>query len=179
MLFFLKERSYEIVKLFVNQIVLSVFGTALTLAAAGENRTGLRIGCSIFSILFYLFIIYFMMWELGAKDSHKIERGEVGQTRAAGLYMGLVASSVNFLLAILIMLGSLIPSEVFGNIGAVAKLISLLTEGMYTGVLAVAVNGAPLNNLWFIYFALPLPLLLVSGLAYYAGTKNFKIFGKQ
>jgi hypothetical protein len=178
MLFFLKERSYEIVKLFINQIVLSVFGTALTLAAAGENRAGLRVGSSIFAILFYLFIIYFMMWELGAKDSHKIERKDEGQTRAAGLYMGLVASSVNFLLAILIMLGSLIQHEAFGSIGAVSKLIALLTEGMYTGVLAITVNGSPLNNLWPIYFALPLPLLLVAGLSYYAGSKNFRIFGK-
>ena len=58
MLFFIKERSYEIVKLFINQIVLSVFGTALTLAAAGENRTGLRVGSSVFAILFYLFICH-------------------------------------------------------------------------------------------------------------------------
>ena len=179
MLFFIKERSYEIVKLFINQIVLSVFGTALTLAAAGENRTGLRVGSSVFAILFYLFIIYFMMWELGAKDSHKIERRDRGHSLAAGLFMGLIASSLNFLLAILIMLGSLISTTFFGNMGAVAKLISLLTEGMYTGVLSIPVNGAPLNNLWFIYFLLPVPLLRTSGLAYLAGAINFKIFGKK
>ena len=102
MLNFIKERSYEIVKLFVNQIVLSIFGTALTLAAAGENQASLRIGSSVFAILFYLFIIYFMMWELGAKDSHKIERKDRGHSRAAGLYMSLIASSINFLLAIFI-----------------------------------------------------------------------------
>ena len=179
MLNFIKERSYEIVKLFVNQIVLSIFGTALTLAAAGENQAGLRIGSSVFAILFYLFIIYFMMWELGAKDSHKIERKDRGHSRAAGLYMSLIASSINFLLAIFIMLGTLIQTDFFGRIGAISKVIALLTEGIYTGVLAIQVNGTPLNNLWFMYFLLPVPLLLVASLSYFAGSKNFKIFGKR
>lgn len=177
MLLFLKQRSYDIVKLFINQIAISIFGNALSLATAGENREGLRIGTSIFSILFYLFIIYVMMWELGAKDSHKIERKDEGQTRAAGLYMSLAASSLNFLLAILVTLGTLISA--LGNVGGVAKLIALFTEGMYTGLLAIRVNGVPLNNLWFTYFLLPLPLILTASVSYLAGSKNFKLFRKK
>lgn len=181
MLLFLKERSYDIVKLFVNQIAISIFGTALSLATAGENRDALRIGTSVFSILFYLFIIYVMMWELGAKDSHKIERRDEGQTRAAGLYMGLAASSLNFLLAILITLGLETSVAIFSKIGRVANFIALLfTEGMYTGLLAIPVSSeVQLNDLWFMYFLLPLPLILTTSVAYLAGSKNFKIFGKR
>lgn len=178
MLLFLKNRSYEIVRLFLNQIAISIFGVALALAT-GTNQPGLRIGTSVFSILFYLFITYVMVWELGYKDSHKIERGDEGQNRATGLFMGLVASTLNFLWAILIMLGNLIPLAFFGNVGAAAKVIALLTEGMYMGILSIQVGETALNTVWFMYFLLPIPLILTTSLAYFAGSKDFKIFGKR
>ena len=178
MLLFLKNRSYEIVRLLLNQIAISVFGVALALAT-GTNQPGLRIGCSVFAILFYLFITYVMVWELGAKDSHKIERGDDGHCRAAGLFMGLAASVLNFLWAILITLGTLIPHAFFGTVGAVAKIIALLTEGMYMGLLAITLDGVALNTVWFMYFLLPLPLILTTSVAYLAGSKNFKFFGKK
>ncbi len=176
MLLFLKNRSYEIVRLFLNQIAISIFGFSLNLATK-TNHTGLSVGTSVFSILFYLFITYVMMWELGAKDSHKIERHDKGQSRASGFFMGLVASSLNFILAILIMLGTLIPG--MGNVGGVSQLIALLTEGMYSGLLSLKIGGSALSSLWFMYFLLPLPRIGVTTLAYFAGSKNFKLFGKK
>ena len=56
MIGFLKENSYSMVKMFVNQIAMTVFGTMLALATAG-NPT-LLLCSSIFSILFYLFLVY-------------------------------------------------------------------------------------------------------------------------
>ena len=176
MLMFLKKRSYDIVKMFLSQFAISIFGMALALAT-GTNQATLRNVTSIFSIVFYLFLIYVMVWELGAKDSHKIEKGEPGQSRATGFFLALAASVINVLLAILIMLGCLIPA--FGNVGAVAKVIALLVEGMYAGLLAITVDGVALNTVWYMYFLLPIPLIITSTIAYFAGSKDFKLFSKK
>lgn len=174
MLLFLKKRSYDIVKMFINQLALSIFGNALALAT-GENMSGLRIATGIFSVGFYLFLIYIMLWDLGAKEHHRLERGEEGQTKFTGLYMALVASAPNMILAVLVTLGTFLPA--LGNVGGACKLIALFLEGMYTGLLAIPVGGAPLHSTWFIYFLLPLPLIATAMVAYIAGTKEFRIFG--
>lgn len=162
------------VKMLINQFAISIFGNALALAT-GETQKGLRIATSVFSVVFYLFLIYVMMWDLGAKDIHRLEKKEKGCTRLAGLYVSLFASVLNFLFAIFVMLGTLIPA--MGNVGGVAKLLALLFEGMYTGLLAITVGSVPLNNLWFVYFLLPLPLILTATVAYFAGSKDFRVFG--
>ena len=174
MLLFIKKHSYDMVKMLINQLAISIFGNALALAT-GETQQGLRIITSVFSVLFYLFLIYVMMWDMGAKDAHHLERQDVGYTKLAGLYISLCASILNFVFAILVTLGTLISA--MGNVGGVAKLLALLFEGMFTGLLAITVNGTPLNNLWWIFFLLPLPLILTATIAYIAGIKNFKLFG--
>lgn len=176
MIGFLKKRSYDLVHMLITQLAISIFGMALALATAANHST-LQTCTSIFAILFYLYLIYAKIWELGYKDIRALERGDQGFTRREGLYMGLAASTINFLLAILITLGiSFGASEFFGSIGAVAKVIALLTEGMYTGLLALKVGDTALNSLWFMYFLITLPLIITSWLAYYAGSKDFKVF---
>ena len=177
MITFLKKRSYDLVHMFVTQLAISIFGMALALATAA-NHTTLQTCTSIAAVIFYLFLIYAKIWEIGYKDSHAFVRGDAGYSRLEGLFMGLAASLINFILAGLITLGLSFPtSEICGSIGAVAKVIALLIEGMYTGLLALKVGGVSLNSMWFMYFIIMLPLIATSSLAYYAGSKGFKIFG--
>lgn len=181
MLHFLKERSYDIVRMLVYQIAIALFGISLAIATGPKEGTDgiatLQLATSILSILFYLILIYIRMWELGAKDAGSIRRGEVGTTRLAGLYMALFASIPNFLLATFITLGTFLADiPFFSNLGAGSATIALLAEGMYTGLLAVNVNGVPLNSVWFMWFLIILPLVVTASIAYYAGTKEFKIF---
>ena len=176
MIDFLKRRSYDLVHMFITQLAISIFGMALALATAANHST-LQICTSVFAVLFYLYLIYAKIWELGYKDIRGFERGDKGLSRFEGLYMGLAASTINFILALLITLGISFPSsEFFGSIGAVAKVIALLVEGMYTGLLALKANGISLNSLWFMYFLITLPLIITASLAYFAGSKEFKIF---
>jgi hypothetical protein len=47
---------------------------------------------------------------------------------------------------------------------------------MYQGVLAtVSVGGVTLNGIWWSYFVITLPTMLVSTLGYIAGAKDFHI----
>ena len=72
---FLKEHSYDAVKLLVTQCAISMFGFVLTLACGMIESNALRTGCSIFAVVFYLFLVYTSIWELGAKDGLSAQYG--------------------------------------------------------------------------------------------------------
>ncbi len=181
MLKFLKERSYEIVKILLYQIAIALFGISLAIATGPkegvEGVATLQLTSSILSIAFYLFLIYVMVWEIGYRDSGALSRAEDGMSRLTGLYMALVASIPNFLLALFIALGNWFADiPFFSTAGGISATIALLAEGMYTGLLAVKVGGVPLNSLWFMWFIIMIPMIVTTTLAYLAGSHGFKIF---
>lgn len=53
---FIKENSYNMFKMFLDQIAMTVFGTMLSFATL--KNEGLLLASSIFSILFYLMLLY-------------------------------------------------------------------------------------------------------------------------
>ncbi|MBQ2736136.1 MAG: hypothetical protein IJF26_01740 [Clostridia bacterium] len=178
MITFLKKRSYDLVYMFITQLAISIFGLALAFAIP-ENRPGLMIGTSVFSVCFYLFLIYTRVWELGYKDSNSFAKGVDGLSRLEGLYMGLAANTVNFLVALLILIGWLSSNGVIDAIAGGATVVALLTEGMYIGILSASVGGVTLNSLGFMYLIITLPMILTSTLAYLAGSHDFKLFGAK
>lgn len=175
---FLREHSYNVVKMFLNQFATAIFGFVLALAAGKAQNAVLRNITSVFAILFYLFLLYTMTWEIGFNDKIPIEKGRKPYRRFTGLWISLLANSLNFLLAFFIMLASLTNFEWLGKVGGVCASIAVLVEGMYTGVLANHVaENTPLNSLWWVYFLLPIPAMLVSTVAYILGTKDKKFTG--
>ncbi len=169
---FWKKYSYAAVSLFVKQIAISIFGLVLAIACA-QISDAAKIVSSVCAILFYLFLIYAAMWELGSKDRFGIEHGKFKGKSLTGLYIGLLANIPNFLLAILASLGFLIADGgIISKLGALSASASLFLEGMYTGLLSASVGGAQLNSMWFMYFMIPLPAIGVSALAYWLGTKG-------
>ncbi len=171
---FLKERSYDIVKMFVDQIALSLFGISLAIASPGLT---LRVVTGIFSVVFYLFLICHLVWTIGYKDKGRVARGEAPASRFTGLYLGLAASSLNFLIAIFITLGTFLSHvPFFSNVGGASITAGLLLEGMYMGLLAIRVNDIPLNSMWFMWFIITIPMILTSTLAYIAGTHELCFF---
>ena len=68
------------IMLFVNQIAIALFGLGLSVALGKAENRSLQVAASIFSVVFYLFLLYARMWEIGAKDgisatSRKTSRG--------------------------------------------------------------------------------------------------------
>ena len=110
---FWKENSYDIVKMFINQIGMTIFGLIVAMAtvslsskmelAKGE-RWPLLLG-SVFGVLFYLFLLGYMTSEIGAKDGIRIEGKRMKFMPFKGLFMSLIANSVNLLLAVLAIVG--------------------------------------------------------------------------
>ena len=175
---FLRDHSYDAVKMFLNQFATAVFGFVLALASSKAQNAVLRNVTSGFAIAFYLFLLYTMTWEIGFRDKNAVDNGRKEKKPLTGLWISLLANSINFLLGIFIMLGSLTNVSVFGKIGGVCASIAVLIEGMYTGVLANHVAPeTPLNSFWWVYLLLPVPALVTCLIAYILGTKDKKFTG--
>lgn len=175
---FFKNHSYDMVTMLLNQIAIALFGFTLVLAAMKINNDALRNVASIFSVLFYLVLLYIKAWDIGFKDKISVEQGKKANNSFRGALISLCANAINYVLAIFIMLRALLPSvSTFESIGGVAQAIAVFVQGMYTGILVNPVGGAPLNTYWISYFIIPLPAILVCGLAYYFGLHDVKYTG--
>jgi len=170
---FFERYSYESVRLALNQIAISMFGFALAMTAGKAESDALLLWSSIGSIVFYLALTYGTAHKTGSGDRLSIQYGKIPFRPYLGLVLSLIANSVNLLLAILITVGQL--AEI-GELESISRLIALLIQGMYQGVLAtVSVGGVPLHGIWWSYFVITLPAMLVATLGYIAGAKDFHI----
>lgn len=173
-----RTRSYEMVRMFLNQFATSIFGLVLAIAAGRAQNTVLRNVTSACAIVFYLFLLYTMTWELGFADRAAVEAGRKPKKPFTGALLSVAANLINWLLAIFIMLGNLLCDvPFFSGLGGFAGTAVHILEGMYTGLLANHVGGNPLNSYWFVYFLLPLPAILISGISYLLGLKDIKFTG--
>lgn len=169
---FMQKHSYSAVRLFVNQIAISIFGLVLAIACGRVENETLKVGASVGAILFYLFLLYAAMWEAGSKD--KLSYSQSKSSPLTGLYIALIANSLNILLAIIITISSFASEGgTMHAVGAISSVIALFVEGMYTGLLSVDLNGIPLNDYWLSYFIIIIPALVVSAVAYWFGLKEY------
>lgn len=172
---FLKNHSYDIITMLLNQLVISMFGFALLLTSMKIDNDILRNVTSIFSILFYLVLLYIKAWDIGYKDKIAVEQGRKANSPLRGALISLCANAINFLFAIFIFLRAIFPTVAFlDSIGGVCQAISMFAHGMYAGLLVNPVGGAPFNTYWIAYFLTPIPAILVCALAYYFGLHDVK-----
>lgn len=177
MLNFLKEHSYESVKMVVTQVAISIFGLVLSLACSLAENNTLGLFCSIFAILFYLFLLYTSVWELGSKHQIPVQYGHRKNQPLLGLYISLLANSVNLLLAIFFTLGKCFPNvEFLDNLGIFGGNIAIAVQAMYAELLTIQVGAvpAPLNTMWYMYFLITVPALITCTVGYYFGLKHIK-----
>ena len=150
---FFKKNSYTIVKLFITQLAISILGNVLAIACGMAKYDTLKLVTSIFAVLFFVFLNYSALWEIGYKQIPSIEAGRTPRVPLTGLYMALWASVPNFLLAVLVMLGNLLNGiGFFSTLGAIAAMLAIWIEGMYTGILSfIKINAHPANSYWISY----------------------------
>ena len=166
---FFGRYSYQCVTLFVNQIAIALFAISLAFAAGMAKNDTLKLVTSIMSVVFLLFIDYTAMWKVGAEDRLSSDLGKAKRDLSIPVKIWLVSNSLNLLLAILYTLG------VFVNALEglkVCSVIALLIEGEYMGILSLSLNGVTLNTMWFMYFLITLPTLVVTFVAYWLGVNN-------
>ena len=100
-----KENSYDIVRLYINQIGIMIFSLFLYSAIADIEDEALfgtlRILVSVLYILFYFVLVYNIVWEIGAKDKIKAESGKYTYNTFKGAIISAFANVPNFVLALL------------------------------------------------------------------------------
>lgn len=175
---FWKYYSYSIVRIFVDQIAIAIFGLALTLgtSAAGQSigedtAKLLTVIASIFAVLFFLFMVAELCFRMGASDKEKTDNGRLVRNNLTGLYMGLLANLPNFILALGYTVFSAIPAtngSVSGFFGLAAKLVC----GEYLGLLSIKVAGTMLSSIPPVYFLVIIPCVFAAWLGYYLGVSG-------
>ena len=130
------------------------------MTAAKAESDPLLLWSSIGSILFYLVLTYGSAHRTGSGDRLSIQYGKIPFRPLTGLLLSLIANSLNLILATLMMIGQY--TDLVG-ISDISRVIALLIQGMYQGVLAtVSVGGVTLNGLWWSYVLITIPALLVA-----------------
>lgn len=171
---FFSRYSYDSMRMFLDQFAISLFGFSLALAADKAQSESFLWVVSIASILFYLFLITDVARRIGDRDRVSVEIGKQKFSPICGFLISLLANSINLIMAFVIMLLTFLPE----TNPALAELITSLLNGMYFGVYRlVSVGDTDLLGLWWSYFLLPLPALLVSTVGYIAGVKDWHLTG--
>lgn len=173
---FFLDYGYSSVKMFVDQFAIALFGFSLVIAVSGlenEYSDWLIYVVSGFAVLFYLVLIYSIPWNHGAKDRISVDYKKKDKNILLGFYMGLAANVPNILVATL--------AGIFhftGPIGAAEGLrgIGIALQGMYLGLLQFKIGETALNAYWWMLFAVMIPSIAVSTLAYIAGFNNVRVF---
>ena len=167
---FFATHSYNMVKMFLNQFAIAIFGFTLVLATQKAGNVLLRNLTSVFAIAFYLFLIYTMTWEIGYKDRISVELGKRKAQPWTGVLIALCANVPNFLLALWMMM-----TQICGWVQTPATLASGFLNGMYMGLLANKIGEVTLSSHWFIFILTPLPAIVAAGLAYAMGLKDLRL----
>ena len=196
MIGFIKDNSYSVFKMIINQVAMAIFGLALTFATSSFDT--IFLSASIFAAVFYMVLLYTMTWDVGREQSRSIETGKRRYVPLSGAYMSLLANALNIILAVMIIVGycsatefimrdaageitqdaslavSTAPSapEWATNVYGIGKLVLTFLFGMYNGIIA----ALPTLNPW-IYILLVLPSVVVCGVAYPLGVKGKSFTG--
>lgn len=188
-----KENSYDIVRLYVNQLGIMIFSMLLyTAVGSFENESlssSLSVFVSVFSTCFYLVLVYYAMWEIGAKDKIRIDGGRMTPCKNKGLVMGLFANVPNLvlgLLSVILMSAFLLGGGdgvyagflVFNTIMRfhASMLLGVITALVPSGLSEGAIDYVEFLIEAILFTVLPLISVAVTHLAYTLGSREKKIF---
>lgn len=179
-----KSHSYEITKLFVNQIGMTIFGLVLTFSTAMLNPTlksTFTLVVSIFSVCFYLYLVYVVGWDYGLKDKVRIESGRLTEDRWLGLKLMAIAQIPNAVTALLMWLGAIlraIGGDFCGSVGGILYAIGLpvaeFGQAMYLGIVMRFFNKEACFLMAGVYTLTMIPPLLATFLGYWLGVRDIR-----
>ena len=186
---FFRENADSIVKLYINQIGVAIFSMFIYTAAGAISVGGvtsllIKVGISVFAVVFYFALLYTVMWEIGAKDKIRIEGGRIEEKKSKGILLGIYANMPNFvfvgLALILFALYLLTGVEVFNTIFIVLNGLFRVFVSMYLGMIQGLTDGLSGNVDAVVETALYLAFSFVSAvvvhLSYLMGLREKRLF---
>lgn len=188
---FFKENSYDVVRLFINQVGIAIFSLILYTALgmvnieSGNKYTAKAI-ISVFAILFYFALLYTVAWDWGAKDKIRIEGKRMDPIKFKGARLAFWANIPNFVFSFAYALTMglyCLGVEGVKNISAIFNVLVRFIMSMYLGlILAIFspfASDVLVYNFWQAvgYFIVPVFAILVTELGYTLGLREKKLLG--
>jgi hypothetical protein len=185
----IKGHSYDIFKLYLYQIGITVFSLIIITALGSISDSVLfEVAISVFTTLFFSVLIYTSAWDLGARDKLSVEAGRAQRCAYKGVLLGVFANLPNFILtgfaAIAFAVSLIGGSDAFYSIGGVLLTIAKFTMAIYLsfinhipsifGTMSVTVDALVTS---IVAFLMPLIAIGITELGYYLGLKEHKLFG--
>lgn len=175
----IKSNASYLIKLFINHFVSGIYSLVLfivfTVAFGGKYA---YLG-SIVSILFYLYLVYSFMWEAGSKRA--VGYNSTNIKIIDGAFIIAVASSPFYFTTLMAWILSFFTTgaefaektvDVLYNVFFYINVF--FSQSMYSGLFSQIFDGIP-NTPISLYLLSLLPGILVSSLAYYLGSKHFRV----
>lgn len=189
---FIKRNFHDILRLYINQIGITIFALMLYTACGVVDNdvllAKLRTVISIFSMLFLFVLLYFVAWEYGARDRIKVDGGKMDRNGAKGILMSLIANIPNFILSVpTVIFGFLYVggNEAFGNFFGLFQALTMAHASMYMGIIQTIVYGFSAIDtvlvdyryliMSVLFVLIPLLSVAVVHLAYTFGYREIKI----
>lgn len=186
---FFKENSYEIVRLYINNIGITIFSLMLYFSAghiAKDSVGPFNVAISIFSIGFLMALVYCVGWDLGAKDRLSIDAGRMDYDKHKGLKIALFANIPNLVLGFFtfffLVLNMLTSLDGFKVASAIFDAIMRLTMSMYIGVITEFFDLFKLDTtISFLlesisFILMPALVIFATAIGYRFGEKSIRLF---
>ncbi|MCL1858349.1 MAG: hypothetical protein FWF92_03865 [Oscillospiraceae bacterium] len=186
-----------VMKLYINQIAMSVFGIMVIFASAQSDF--LVFLASVLSVGLYLFIIYSMMWEQGARAAAKTLRAEDAGTRKIYtpfmiVLFGSLFNILCYLIYTVLQIYVYIKNITEGNIALFGNVIwnfMRMINGIYMGFESFlfpnpnSIDTHPgeavsiiMHTPFYYFFLTLIPLFAIGIFAYYMGASEISILRK-
>lgn len=169
---FWSENGYNVIKIFLNQIALSMLGFVMAMATQSAH-IAMRVIVGIVCVVFYLWILYVMMYEMGQKDGIKIQSGRLHYSKLKGFWISLLANVPNIIIGVLTFIGGLCfemigvtvkswAAELYFVSNAIGKVI----EAVYLPIISAVLR----DEYWPLLITPILPIVVCT-VAYRLGVK--------
>lgn len=178
---FFKKNSYEIVRLFVIQMGMMIFSFIVSTAAVqvyDKNTKGAHLLVCVLSVLFYLFVLYTTVWNVGLARSERVQNGHEKDDKLYGAKIALYANLPNLFLCFLMIIGLfrlVFPNSFFIGIFGVARLLDGVLNANYLGIVNYLADSDSYLLITLLSTLSVLPSIIVSQVACTLGEKNIRV----
>ena len=162
-----------IIKMVVNQIAMIIFALTLQLATSASDT--LTLFASIFSIGFYMVLLYTMCWEVGMTDRVKVMGGRMDYKPFRYIKVSLLANILDIALALASIIGFMlngfsleVNTEWAYRLYAIPNNILRILYSMYSGTLYYL----GWEKIPYLLIVMIIPSIIFSELGYYIGVNG-------
>jgi len=185
----IQENTSTLLSFIAAQLGMMIFGLVVMGACIRIGSTALTVIASLFSVGFYLALLYHKAWVMGGKDRIRIDGGRLEKMPLKGLLISFLANILNFVLAVLANIGfAFLKADdalYWGNqLYYITKGTGRFLHSFYIGILhllqpyfevPLTTGLTDIHPIWLLL--LVLPALIACTVGYLMGSNNLRILG--